>query len=42
MINRHNLDGVGELIPAGQKDWAKANLREETIALLKLRLENEK
>jgi predicted nucleotidyltransferase component of viral defense system len=42
MSNRHILDGVGELITAGQKDWAKANLREETIALLKLRLENEK
>ena len=42
MNNRHILDGVGELITAGQKDWAKAKLREETISLLKLRLENEK
>ena len=23
MSNRHILDGVGELITAGQKDWAK-------------------
>jgi len=42
MSNRHILDGVGELITAGQKDWAKLKLREETISLLKLRLENEK
>ncbi len=36
--NRHILDGVGELLTPGQKDWAKAKLREDTIALLKLRL----
>lgn len=36
--NRHILDGVGELLASNQKDWAKAKLREETIALLKLRL----
>ena len=36
--NRHILDGVGELLTAIQKDWVKAKLREETIALLKLRL----
>lgn len=40
MSNRHILDGVGELLSASQKDWAKAKLREETIALLKLRLES--
>lgn len=39
MSNRHILDGVGELLTPSQKDWAKAKLREETIALLKLRLE---
>ena len=38
--NRHILDGVGEFLTAGQKDWAKAKLREETITLLKLRLES--
>ena len=42
MNNRNILDGVGELLTTSQKDWAKAKLREETIALLKLRLENEK
>ncbi len=42
MSNRHILDGVGELLTASQKDWAKAKLREDTISLLKLRLESEK
>ncbi len=37
MNNRKILDGVGELLTASQKDWARANLRNETIALLKLR-----
>lgn len=40
MNNRNILDGVGELLSASQKDWAKAKLQEETIALLKLRLES--
>lgn len=40
MNNRNILDGVGELLNTSQKDWAKAKLREETIALLKLRLEH--
>jgi predicted nucleotidyltransferase component of viral defense system len=40
MGNRHILDGVGELLTTSQKDWARAKLREETIALLKLRLES--
>jgi predicted nucleotidyltransferase component of viral defense system len=38
--NRHILDGMGELLTTSQKDWAKAKLREETIALMKLRLES--
>jgi len=38
MDNRHILDGLGELLTPKQKDWARAKLREETIALLKLRL----
>lgn len=38
MSDRHILDGVGELLTPSQKDWAKAKLREDTIALLKLRL----
>jgi len=37
MNNRHILDGVGELLTSSQKDGAKAKLREDTIALLKLR-----
>jgi len=40
MNNRNILDGVGELLTTSQKDWAKAKLRVETIALLKLRLES--
>jgi predicted nucleotidyltransferase component of viral defense system len=36
--NRHILDGVGEFLTGSQKDWAKAKLREDTIALLKLKL----
>ena len=38
MSNRHILDGLGELLTISQNDWAKARLREDTIALLKLRL----
>ena len=40
MSNKHILDGVGELLTESQKDWAKAKLRQETIALLKLRLDS--
>lgn len=36
---RHILDGLGELLTPGQKDWARVKLREETIALLKLRID---
>lgn len=38
MNNRHILTGIGEFLTPRQKDWAKIHLREETIALLKLRL----
>lgn len=37
--NRRILAGMGELLTPNQKDWAKAKLREETIALLQLRIE---
>lgn len=37
--NKQILTGLGELLTPSQKDWAKAKLREETISLLKLRLE---
>jgi predicted nucleotidyltransferase component of viral defense system len=36
--NRSVLQGLGELLTPGQKDWARAKLKEETIALLKLRI----
>jgi predicted nucleotidyltransferase component of viral defense system len=36
--NRHILDGLGELLTPNQKDWARTNLRDETKALLKLRI----
>ena len=38
---RNILDGVGELLTEKQKAWAKANLKKETIFLLKLALDNE-
>lgn len=41
MSNRHILVGIGELLTVHQKEWARAKLREETISLLKLRLESE-
>jgi predicted nucleotidyltransferase component of viral defense system len=37
--NRRILTGIGELLTPSQKDWAKAKLRYETIALLMLRIE---
>lgn len=40
--NSHILRGLGELITESQKDWVKAKLREDTINLLKLRIEIEK
>lgn len=40
--NSQILDGLGELLTSSQKNWAKAKLKEETISLLKLRLESEK
>lgn len=42
MDNKNILTGIGELLTTSQKDWAKSKLREETIILLKLRLETEK
>jgi predicted nucleotidyltransferase component of viral defense system len=40
MNNRRILGGVGEFLTSSQKDWAKAKLRQETIALLTLRKED--
>ncbi len=42
MNNRNILDGLGEFLTDSQKDWARAKLREETIFLLKAKLESEK
>ena len=42
MDNRHILDGLGELLTEPQKDWVRAKLKEETVFLLKVRLESEK
>jgi len=35
-------DGMGEFLNKKQKDWAKINLREDTVFLLKLMLDSEK
>ncbi|MFA6514790.1 MAG: nucleotidyl transferase AbiEii/AbiGii toxin family protein [Candidatus Paceibacterota bacterium] len=42
MDNKHILDGLGELISSSQKDWAREKLRNQTIFLLKIHLDNEK
>jgi hypothetical protein len=42
MDNKHILDGIGELISSAQKDWAREKLRNQTIFLLKINLDNEK
>ena len=42
MNNRNVLDGLCEFLTESQKDWARAKLRDETIFLLKARLESEK
>lgn len=36
------LSGMGELLDARQKDWARAKLKTETLFLLKVMLESEK
>lgn len=35
--NRRILQGMGELLTPKRKDWARENLKDETLALLKLR-----
>jgi len=42
MPDRGILAGMGELLDAKQKAWAKENLRKDTIFLLKLKQEGEK
>lgn len=38
--NKHILDGLGELLTDSQKDWARAKLKEETIFLLKVKIDS--
>lgn len=40
--DRNILSGIGELLDEKQKAWVKSKLREETVFLLRLALENEK
>ena len=42
MKDRNILDGMGKLLSEKQKAWAKANLRKDTVFLLKLMLDSEK
>ena len=42
LSDRNILSGMGELLDKKQKDWAKINLRKDTVFLLKVRLEQEK
>ena len=42
MEDRNILDGMGEFLNEKQKAWAKANLRKDTVFLLKLMLDSEK
>ncbi len=37
--NKHILDGLGELLTDPQKDWARAKLKDETIFLLKVKMD---
>lgn len=39
MNNSHILDGLGELITDRDKDWARAKLKQDTIFMLKLKIE---
>lgn len=39
MSNRGILSGIGELLDAKQKAWARGKLRDETVFMLKMRLE---
>ena len=40
--NTHILRGLGELLSESQKAWAKTKLKEDTIILLKLRMQHSK
>jgi hypothetical protein len=40
MSNRGILSGIGELLDAKQKTWAKESLKNETVFLLKTKLQS--
>jgi len=40
MQNKHILDGLGELLTSSQKDWARNKLKDDTVFLLKLKIES--
>jgi predicted nucleotidyltransferase component of viral defense system len=42
LSNRSIFSGMGELLDESQKAWVRANLKKDTIFLLKIRLEQEK
>ncbi len=39
MSNKHVLDGLGSLLTESQRDWARAKLKQETIFLLKVKMD---
>ncbi|MCC6962535.1 MAG: nucleotidyl transferase AbiEii/AbiGii toxin family protein [candidate division Zixibacteria bacterium] len=41
LSNKKILEGIGELLADDQKAWARANLKTDTVFLLKLKIENE-
>lgn len=41
LSNKKILEGIGELLADNQKAWARANLKTDTVFLLKLKIENE-
>lgn len=42
MDNKHILDGLGELLSDAQKDSARVKLKDDTVFLLRVMLDNEK
>jgi hypothetical protein len=40
MDNKHILDGLGELLTESQKGWVRAKLKEETIFLLRVKMDS--
>lgn len=42
MSDKNILSGIGELLSNKQKNWAKANLKNDTLFLLRIALDNER